>query len=60
MTLWHYRLGHMSEKGMQIIHSRNLLLGLKHVDFDFMKIVFMENKRDSTLLELGRKIRVKN
>eukprot|EP00253_Pinus_taeda_P032618 PITA_32618 len=26
-TLWHHRLGHMSEKGMQILHSRNLLPG---------------------------------
>eukprot|EP00253_Pinus_taeda_P021211 PITA_21211 len=25
MTLWHHRSGHMSEKGIQIIHSRNLL-----------------------------------
>jgi hypothetical protein len=23
-TLWHHRLGHMSEKGMQILHKRNL------------------------------------
>ena len=34
-SLWHHRLGHMSEKGMKIIHSRNLLLGLKNVDLDF-------------------------
>ena len=33
MELWHHRLEHMSEKGMQILHSRNLLSGLKHVDF---------------------------
>ena len=25
--LWHHRLEHMSEKGMNILHSRNLLLG---------------------------------
>eukprot|EP00253_Pinus_taeda_P023450 PITA_23450 len=24
-ALWHHKLGHMSEKGMQILHSRNLL-----------------------------------
>jgi len=34
-TLWYHRLGHMSEKGMQILHSRILLLGLKHVDLEF-------------------------
>ena len=28
-TLWHHRLGHISEKGMQIIHSRKLLPYLK-------------------------------
>ena len=34
-TLWHHRLGHMSEKGMQILHKRNLLLDLKQIDLDF-------------------------
>jgi hypothetical protein len=34
-TLWHHRLGHMSEKGMQILHKRNLLPDLKQVDLDF-------------------------
>ena len=28
-VLWHHRLGHMSEKGMQILHSRKLLPNLK-------------------------------
>jgi len=37
-TLWHHRLRHMSEKGMQILHSRNLLPSLKHVD-----LIFCEN-----------------
>ena len=27
--LWHHRLGHMSEKGMHILHSRKLLPDLK-------------------------------
>eukprot|EP00253_Pinus_taeda_P024792 PITA_24792 len=27
MELWHHRLAHMIEKGMQILHSRNLLPG---------------------------------
>ena len=34
-TLWHHRLGHMSEKGMQILQSRNLLPGLKQIDLEF-------------------------
>ena len=28
-ALWHHKLGHMSEKGMQILHSRKLLPYLK-------------------------------
>ena len=34
-ALWHHRLGHMSEKGMQILHKRNLLQYLKQIDLDF-------------------------
>ena len=34
MALWHHRLENMSEKGMHILHSKNLLLILKHVDLD--------------------------
>jgi hypothetical protein len=28
-TLWNHRLGHMSEKGMKILHKRNLLPDIK-------------------------------
>jgi len=46
MTLWHHRLGHMSEKGMQILHSRNLFPGLKHVDLEFCdNCVYGKQKR---------------
>jgi hypothetical protein len=34
-TLWHHRLRHMSEKGMQILHKRNLLPDIKKIDLDF-------------------------
>jgi len=34
-TLWHHMIGHMSEKGMEFLHSRNLLPSLKHVDLEF-------------------------
>lgn len=33
-TLWNHRLGHMKEKGMQLIQSRKLLTCLKQVDLD--------------------------
>jgi hypothetical protein len=45
-TLWHHRLGHMSEKGMHILHKMNLFPDLKKVDMDFcMSTMFMENKK---------------
>ena len=33
-ALWHHRLGHMSEKGMQILHSRKLLPDMKQVSLE--------------------------
>ena len=45
-TLWHHRLGHMSEKGMQILQSRKLLPGLKHIDLEFCEhCVYGKHKR---------------
>ena len=45
-TLWHHRLVHMNEKGMQILHKRNLLLDLKHIDLDFCEnCVYGKKKR---------------
>jgi hypothetical protein len=44
--LWHHRLGHMSEKGMQILQKRNLLLDLKQIDLDFYEhCVYGKHKR---------------
>jgi len=46
ITLWHHRLGNLSEKGMLILHSRNLFPGLKHVDLDFCEnYVYGKHKR---------------
>ena len=44
--LWHHRLAHMSEKGMQILHSRKLLPDLKQVIIEFCeKCVYGKHKR---------------
>ena len=49
-TLWHHRLGHMSEKGMQMLHKRNLLPDLKLIDLDFCEnCVYGKHKRVSFL-----------
>jgi hypothetical protein len=45
-TLWYHRLGQMSEKGMQILHKRNLFLDLKQFDLDFSEhCVYGKQKR---------------
>jgi hypothetical protein len=45
-TLWNHRLGHMSEKGMQILHKINLLPNLKQIDLDLCEhYVYGKHKR---------------
>ncbi|KAK3032819.1 hypothetical protein RJ639_035425 [Escallonia herrerae] len=34
-TLWQHRLGHLSESGMKILHSKNALPGMKNIQLDF-------------------------
>jgi hypothetical protein len=58
-TLWHHRIGHMSEKGMQILHKKKLLLDLKQIDLDFCEhCVYGKNKR-VIFLRVEKKRRVK-
>ena len=33
-SLWHHRLGHMSEKGMKMLPSKGKLPELKSINFD--------------------------
>jgi hypothetical protein len=45
-TLWHQRLGIMSEKGMHILYKRNLLPYNKQIDLDFREhCVYGKQKR---------------
>ena len=60
MTLWHHRIGHMSEKGMHILHSRNLLPGLKHVDLKFYENCVYGKLKRVRFIRVGKKIRAKN
>ena len=53
MALWHHKLGHMSEKGMQILHSRNLL-GLKHVDLKFCQNCVYGKQKRVRFLRIGK------
>ena len=48
IALWHNRLGHMSEKGMKLIHSKKVLPSLKCVNMDFCEsCVYGKQKRVS-------------
>ena len=59
-TLWHHRLGHVSEKGMHILHKILLLLDIKQIDLDLCEhCVYEKNIRESYFLELEKKRRVK-
>jgi len=45
-TLWHQRLGHMSEKGIKVLHSRNFFLKLKYINLGFCEnFIFVKHKR---------------
>jgi len=53
-TLWHQRLGHMSEKGMQILQSRKLFLGLKQVDLEFCEQCVYGKQKRVQFLKVGK------
>jgi hypothetical protein len=45
-TLWHHSLGHMSEKGMQILHKIILFLNIKQIYLNFCEhFVYGKHKR---------------
>ena len=59
-AFWHHRLGHMSEKGMKIFHSRNLLSGLKNIDLDLCEnCIYRKQKRDR-FLRVGKEKKSEN
>jgi hypothetical protein len=53
-TLWHHRLGHMSVKGMQILHKRNLLPNLKQIDLDFCEHCVYGKQKRVRFLKVGK------
>ena len=52
--MWHHRLGHMSEKGMQILHSKNLFPGLKQVDLKFSENCVYGKQKKVIFLRVGK------
>ena len=50
-SLWHHRLGHMSEKGMEMLLSKRKLPELKSIDFDMCESCILGKQKKCELLE---------
>ena len=53
-TLWHNRIGHMSEKGMHILHPRKLLTYLKHVSLELCENCVYGKQKRVRFLRVGK------
>jgi hypothetical protein len=53
-TLLHHMLGNMSEKGMWILHKRNLFPDLKQIDLDFCKNCVYGKQKRVRFLRVGK------
>jgi transposase InsO family protein len=52
--LWHHSLGNMSEKGMEILHQRNLLPDIKQIDLDFYEHCVYGKQKRVRFLRVGK------
>ena len=53
-SLWHRRLGHMSEKGMKMLRLRGKLPELKSIDFDMCESCILGKQKNVSLLKTGK------
>ena len=56
-SLWHCRLGHMSEKGMKMLPSKGKLPELKFVDFDICESCILGKQKRVSFLKTGRTLK---
>jgi hypothetical protein len=54
IALWNHRQGHMSEKGMKILHKRNLLPDLKQIYLDFCEHCVYGKQKRVRFLRVGK------
>uniref|UniRef100_A0A7N2RFG7 Integrase catalytic domain-containing protein n=1 Tax=Quercus lobata TaxID=97700 RepID=A0A7N2RFG7_QUELO len=54
ISLWHRRLGHMSEKGMKMLLSKGKLPELKSIDFDMCESCILGKQKRVSFLKTGR------
>ena len=53
-SLWHRRLGHMSEKGMKMLLSKGKLPELKFIDFDMCESCILGKQKNVSFLKTSR------
>ena len=53
-SLWHRRLGHMSEKMMKMLLSKGKVPKLKSVDFDMCESCILGKQKNVRFLKTGR------
>ena len=57
-SLWHRRLGHMSEKGMKMLLSKGKLPELKSIDFNMCESCILGKQKKVSFLKTGRTSKV--
>ena len=53
-SLWHHRLGHMSEKGMEMLLSKRKLPELKSIDFDMCESCILGKQKNVSFLKTSK------
>ena len=56
-SLWHRRLGHMSEKGMKILPLKGKLLELKSINLDMCESYILGKQKMVSFLKTGRTLK---
>ena len=55
--LWHCRLGHISQKGMEILQSKEKLSELKNIDLDICESCILGKQKKLSFLKVGKTLR---
>ena len=53
-SLWHHRLGHISEKGMEMLLSKRKLPELKSIDFDMCESCILGKQKNVSFLKTSK------
>ena len=54
IVLWHNKLGHVSEKGMKVLHAKKFLSGLNYVNIDLCEIFVCEKQKRVSFVKSGK------